>query len=222
VLDPLQRLASLPSSVPLTTVDVLIAARSWQITAVQNQDALLDAAEHLAHIPYGFLLWESAIGLAHWLVEQASDLRGKRVLELGAGVGLPGLVARTLGAQVWQTDHDPHALALAAHNAHQNGVSGVAQFEADWCAWDHTAQYDLLLGADILYERAMHPHLEPIFQRNLAPGGRLLLTDPCRPQAFEFATQLENRGWRFAVASLPIQLLPESKPVEVMFYQLTR
>lgn len=216
------RLADLPATIPLTIVEVWVAQRAWQITAVQNQDALLDAAAQLAHIPYGFLLWESAIGLAHWLVETVGNLQGKRVLELGAGVGLPGLVAHTLGAQVWQTDHDTHTLALAAHNAHQNGVTGVTQFQADWRAWDHAEQYDLLLGADILYERAMHPFLEPIFQRNLAPGGQLFLTDPCRPQAFEFATHLENQGWRFAVTSRPVQLSPEAKPVEVMLYQLTR
>lgn len=216
------QLAGLPAAIPLTTWALNIAQRTWQITAVQNQDALLDAAAQLEHIPYGFLLWESAIGLAHWLVEQVAAVPGKRILELGAGVGLPGLVASTLGAQVWQTDHDTHALALAAHNADQNGVAGITSVLADWCAWDHGAQYDLLIGADILYERAMHPYLEAIFQRNLAPGGQLLLTDPCRPQAFEFATHLENRGWRFAVASRPVQLLPASKPVDVMLYQLTR
>ena len=56
---------------------------------------------------------------------------------------------------------------------------------------------DLLLGADILYERIMHPYLEPIFRQNLASGGQLILADPSRPQALTFIADLEKRGWQF-------------------------
>ena len=73
---------------------------------MQDQDALLDFAEELEHFPYGFLLWEASVALARKLAANPSLVAGKRVLELGAGVGLaPGIVARSLGAEVWQTDH---------------------------------------------------------------------------------------------------------------------
>jgi predicted nicotinamide N-methyase len=216
---------ALKQALPLETFALALGGRTWHITAVQNQDALLDVADQLEHIPYGFLLWESAIGLANLLVRQADQVSGQQVLELGAGVGLPGLVARALQAEVWQTDHEAHALALAATNATQNGVLGIHQFVADWRNWNHTPRYDLLLGADILYERAMHPYLEPIFRQNLAPGGRLLLADPCRPQAFAFVAELERRGWHFTIEiekiTLPIRQ-EKSKPVEVMLVSGTQ
>ncbi len=211
--------AALRRVLPLETVALAIGERTWQITAVQNQDALLDVADQLEHIPYGFLLWESAIGLANLLERQADQVSEKRVLELGAGVGLPGLVARALNAEVWQTDHEPHALALAVANATQNGIMGIHQFVADWRRWNHTPRYDLVLGADILYERAMHPYLEPIFRQNLAPGGHLLLADPCRPQAFAFVAELEARGWHFTL-EVEKFVLPsrqgQGRPVDVM------
>ena len=80
------------------------------------------------------------------------------------------------------------------------------QFLADWRTWRHTARYDVILGADILYERAMYAYLEPIFQQNLAPGGCLLLADPCRPQALEFAAHLEKHGWHFELSTCPVTL----------------
>jgi methyltransferase-like protein 23 len=208
----------LAEQLPLVTVEVPLTGRLWRVLAVQNQDALLEVADQLAHIPYGFLLWESALALAQMLVDLGEELAGRRVLELGAGMGLPGLVARSLGAEVWQTDHEPYTLTLAATNATQNNVTGIHQFLADWRDWDHTGQYDLLLGADILYERAMHRHLEPIFRHNLAPTGRLLLTDPSRPQALDFVAGLEKRGWDFELTMQTVMLPPpyrEGKAVDV-------
>jgi predicted nicotinamide N-methyase len=79
-------------------------------------------------------------------------------------------------------------------------------------------QYDFILGADILYERAMHQYLAPIFQQNLAPGGKLLLADPSRPQALELIAQLETAGWHIDI-TMQTLLLPllkrNNKPANV-------
>ncbi len=215
----------LPVPLPLEALPITIGGRDWQITAVHDQAALLAVADQLEHGPYGLLLWDSALALAEQLMGQAEQVRGKRVLELGAGVGLPGLVAHSLGAKVWQTDHEATALDLAALNAQQNGVAGIEYFVADWRAWTHTECYDILLGADILYERSMHVHLESIFCRNLAVDGRLILSDPGRPQALAFAAQLEKRGWVIELTMRTIQWAPPSrpaKPVEVTLLTGTR
>jgi predicted nicotinamide N-methyase len=111
-----------------------------------------------------------------------------------------------LDAAVWQTDHRADVLLLAQENARQNDVALPHQFIADWRAWDHTVQYDLILGADILYERAMHRHLAPIFAANLAPGGTLVLSDPSRPQALELIAKLEDEGWQVAIEMRTITL----------------
>ena len=137
---------------------------------------------------------------------------------LGAGVGLPGLVAHTLGATVYQTDYQPDALALAVWNARQNRIHGVETFCADWRTWRHASRYDLILGADILYDASLHFYLEAIFRKNLRPGGRLLLADPGRPQALDFAVQLEQHGWRIDLQSMTVSAIrPENlaPPVEI-------
>lgn len=211
-------IADLATRFPLETVIIPIGSRNWQITCVTDQDALLDGVNEVEHVPYGFLLWESAVALACWLVECSDSIQSKRVLELGAGVGLAGLMARHLGADVWQTDHRGDVLRLAQENARQNGVLLPHQFTADWRNWDHTPKYDFILGADILYERAMHRHLFPIFHTNLASGGTLILTDPSRPQALELIARLEDEGWHVDIAIHTIRLpLPgrENKAVDV-------
>lgn len=211
-----QALATVRAQTPLHTLPIVIGQRTWQITAATDPSALSGVTEHLEHFPHGLLLWEAAIGLARWLPNLRSQLQGKRVLELGAGVGLPGLIARTLGAEVWQTDHLAETLALAAANARQNEVAGIHYLLADWREWNHTARYDLIVGADILYARLRHFYLERIFHKNLAPGGRLLLSDPGRAQALDFVVDLEAHGWAIALETMPVESLTESgKTVEV-------
>ncbi len=202
---------SLDLNLPLETVTVPIGDRSWQLTCVRSRAGLAADAEHLEHDLYGFLLWESAVGLAQQ-VAQAQSLRGKQVLELGAGVGLPGLVAHSVGATVRQTDYQANALALTAWNAQQNGIDSIETFLADWRTWRHPARYDLILGADILYDATLHFYLEAIFRKQLLPGGQLWLADPGRPQALDFAVQLEAHGWHIEIQTVTV---PSIQPASI-------
>lgn len=192
---------------PLETAILTIAHRTWRLTCVRSRAGLAADAAHVERDLYGFLLWEAAVGLAHHAAEQIKQIQGKQVLELGAGVGLPGLVAQSLGALVHQTDYQADALALAQWNARQNGIAGIETFLADWRTWRHPPRYDLILGADILYDATLHFYLEAIFRKNLLPGGQLWLSDPGRPQALDFAVQLEAHGWRIDLATIRVAAL---------------
>ena len=88
-------------------------------------------------LPYGVALWPSAIALAQEIATR--ELRGK-VLELGAGTGLPGIVAASLGAQVMQTDRNELAMALCKRNGERNGVA-VEYRLADWTRWEDAERH---------------------------------------------------------------------------------
>jgi methyltransferase-like protein 23 len=213
------------SLLPLETIPLAIGGRDWRVTVVRDQDALLDIAERFDQIPYGLLLWESAVALAEMIAARPGELSGKRVLELGCGVGLSGVVAQSLGGNVAQTDHEPRALRLSALNAELNQVDGVTQFQADWRDWMHSVRYDLILGADIVYERAVHLLLPAIFAQNLASGGEIWLADPGRPHTLDFLSALENDGWRgsMEVVKIPDVSGRSGKPnVDVTLVRLRR
>jgi predicted nicotinamide N-methyase len=178
---------------PLTTSVVDVHGRKWRVASVQDQDALLEEVESdedLENFPYGLLLWASAVGLARRVAREPALVAGKRVLEMGAGVGLSGIVAASAGAvEVVQTDYQPAALALCAHNAAENGVTdGVTRALADWRRFpaDLGQPFDVVLGSDVLYERTLHADLLALLPTLVAPGGLLLVSDPQRPQAADF------------------------------------
>jgi predicted nicotinamide N-methyase len=173
--------------------------RSWLLRSVTDQDALISQVrtdDDLKHFPYGLMLWASALALAQRLDTEPRIVVGRRVLELGAGIGLVGLVAQALGAQVTQTDYHPDALALCRLNAERNRISGIAVERGDWREWPtDLGDFPVVLGADILYDRALHPVLAALLPRVVAPGGHILLADPLRPQALEFIERREAEGW---------------------------
>lgn len=196
------RIPGLPDPVASLLVRQRIeaAGRTWELWGIPDWDALLLElmARELDTIPFWAGLWESAVGMAEWLHAHADVVRGRRVLELGCGLGLAGLAALRLGAHVTQTDLYPEALCVAAENARLNSLDPPPGFIGDWCQWTHPETYDILLGTDILYERAVFPELLGVLRRSLAPGGRILLGDPMRAGAAEFLDARIAEGWRVA------------------------
>src|SRR3954465_10627681 len=69
-------------------------------------------------MPYWSVLWRSGVALARELAHET--LAGRRVVELGCGLGLPSLVAARAGADVLATDEDGEALELLGRNAREN------------------------------------------------------------------------------------------------------
>jgi predicted nicotinamide N-methyase len=193
-------LHTIAGDVPLHEYRLRRPGREWSLLhtgeVLTFEDEQRFLGERRDTLPYGVILWPAAIALAHDLTERADALRGKRVLELGAGTGLPGIVAASLGAHVVQTDKQEVALSVCRENGARNGVADIEYRTADWSQWDDAARYDFIVGSDILYGDAMHPHLKRIFETNLAPGGRVLIADPFRPFSLRLLDTLETDGWR--------------------------
>ncbi len=173
------RLDTSAGKFPLFDYRLRQGGREW--TVLHTGAVLTDADETHAivlktnRLPYGVSLWPSAIALSHEIVTRAEIFRGRSILELGAGMGLPGIVAASIGGRVVQTDRDELVMQLCKRNGVRNEVDDIAYRLADWTAWDDAGRYDWIIGSDVLYGESLHPHLRRIFATNLAPG-----TDPAR------------------------------------------
>lgn len=183
-------------NLPFVRRSIVIGDRTWVIETVDDENALLSHAENRDQFPFGLMLWESAVALAQHLTENPALVTGKSVLELGAGLGLTGVVAASLGATVTQTDHDQQALAACAHTASLNAVPNITCLPGNWHDWRTPGSFDLILGADIAYDDSDHAALLDVLDRALAPNGRVLLADPGREKQSAFITQALTAGWR--------------------------
>lgn len=153
------------------------------------------------HKSTGMAVWKGSEVLADYLVTHQNDIiRHKRVVELGAGLGLCGMVAYHLGASsVCWTDGDVQVLEQLRHNVARNTKSttknnaGVPQTACPQLIWGNHHQVqaflkqygpqDVVLATDCLY---MAPSVEPFFQtvhKLLKPNGTLLYCNCCASQA---------------------------------------
>jgi methyltransferase-like protein 23 len=199
---------------PLVRMSFDIAGAPWDVDVVRDEKAQMGITPDRDLYPFGLMIWEAAVVLSRVMAERGAALAGMPILELGCGIGLPGLVAQRHGAKVVQTDHDALALALCRYNAALNKVAGIEQFVGDWHKWQHTTRYPLIIGADIIYDTADYALLEQVFRANLAPGGEVILTDPSRQQTIALFTVMEDAGWTISIVERPIPALLEAERAE--------
>jgi methyltransferase-like protein 23 len=205
---------------PLAEYKIRVKERELSILHVDAMLTHADESHFLLEsetpLPYGIVLWSATIALAHDIIWRGETIRGKTVLELGAGTGLPGAVADALGAKkVVQTDKNNLALTLCKRNAERNRAYLIEHRLDDWTAWTDKRRYDWIFGSDILYGLEMHEHLRRIFETTLAPGGRLLLSDPFRSGSLRLLEEMEKDGWRVAMSKYSIGEESDLRPIAV-------
>ena len=166
------------------------------------------AVEWAPIAPYWAVLWRSGVALARELEgeelgERSSArahraLAGLRVVELGCGLAVPSIAAARAGASVLATDVSPEALVLAKRNARANGVR-IETAAIDWADPGAAAgaerlagrdRFDLVLAADVLYERSAVAPLLSLLPRLASEAW---LADPGRPAAGAFLEQASRR-----------------------------
>lgn len=218
--DPLSRFRPRVESVE-------VAGRSIELL-VLDDDAVLDvlssspvaAGAPAPDNPYFGLLWESAIVLAR-RVASGDPLAGARVLDLGCGVGLSGIVAALSGGRVTFADVMPQAIELSRRNAKRAGVTGeFVRFDLRAPAALAGRRFDRVLASDVLYERGKPAAILAALDAMLADDGRALLSDPMRPTADGFAREAEAAG--FAVATTTEPIATAKATLLVRSFELTR
>ncbi|KAM3585618.1 uncharacterized protein V6R79_022988 [Siganus canaliculatus] len=103
------------------------------------------------------VVWDAAVVMCMYLELGKVELKGKEVIELGAGTGLVGIVAALLEARVTITDRKPALEFLTANvkaNLPADSQGSVVVSELTWGEGLErypAGGYDVVLGADIVY-----------------------------------------------------------------------
>lgn len=171
---------------------------------------------------FGYGVWPVAQTLSRLLIDAtfSDDLqpfhpipsvRGKSVLELGAGVALAGLSCHACGSEVRLTDGEQRLVeALKEHHGHKEALT----FEVlDWNVDEGLEQFDIIVASDVLLSCCGAPEALPavLARRLKKPQGRALLLNALRAVRAQLITisQLQSNGLCVS-AFVASELLPIS------------
>lgn len=197
--------------------------RAFSFLSVLDSYALLDRIspeefQRDEKMPYWAEIWPASLALSEFLVEKV-PLRGSRAVEIGAGVGPVSVVAAAAGASVLATDYCEEALRFISYNALKNAVR-VEVALLDWREIAVDEQFDLLLAADVLYERGNLLPVINAIDTLLKPGGVAYIADPRRRLAEQFLELAHENDFR--VGSFPREYAGGKHPVGVTIYRISR
>lgn len=135
--------------------------------------------------PFWAFAWAGGQALARYLLDHASLMVGKRVLDLGTGSGLTAIAAAKCGAaHVLAADIDPLAVAAAGLNAGENGCS--IETTGRNLLLEAPGAFDVILVGDLFYEKPLADRVIAFLETARGNGALIFVGDPKRsyfPQA---------------------------------------
>lgn len=160
--------------------------------AIPQENALKEAweARWLNSFPFWGKCWPAAEALATFILQHQHLLHHRFVLEMGAGLGLPSLVAATIAQHVTCTDYIAEPLAYVGIAAKANGISNITCSLLDWNRLPANIEQDVILLSDINYQPLDFQPLQQALQQFLQAGKTIFLSTPQRLMAKDFMTPL--------------------------------
>jgi methyltransferase-like protein 23 len=155
-----------------------------------------------APFPYWTKIWPSAIAMAEYLQKNQGLLKGKNVLELAAGLGLPSLVAARYAVQVCCSDYLEEAITVVRKTVLHNRIINIDCAIYNWNCLPEELTADVLLLSDVNYEPEVFDQLIKVCEKFLQQGTRIILTTPGRIMAKDFVSRLDE--WCVKKAEIPV------------------
>ena len=182
----------------------------------------------------GLRTWEAALHMGNYLCAHATDLvHGKSILELGAGTGyLSILCSKHLGAShILATDGSDDVVSDFSTNFYLNGLQdssliegkelkwGQALLGSEHPQWNLGRQIDLVLGADVTYDRSSIPALVSTFGElfDLYPSVKIIIAAAVRTPTTLQGFLETCRGNRYVVEEIEFGI-PKEEMQQGPFY----
>jgi len=140
------------------------------------------------------LPWPSGYVLAG--VMSTLELRSRRILEVGCGLGLASLVVQRRLGNITASDCHPLAKSFLAENLRLNDLPAMKFTTGDWCGPNPSlGQFDLIIGSDVLYERGLPKILSEFIERHSCAIMDVIIVDPDRGNRSAFNKCMDVLGF---------------------------
>lgn len=193
--------------------------RLLKIADIEEFLAGKDPLANVSEFPFWVKLWEAAMVLSY-VMSQLPDPKGKTVLELGAGLGAPGIAAAAAGFTVTISDYEDIIMDFQKVSAAASGVHTINFTHLDWLHPPELPPFDLLIGAEILFREEFFQPLLTVFKKYLKPDGSIYLAHDASRQSLPLFLELAKEEFDITIGKQVIRK-PE-KTVTIIINRLIR
>ncbi len=171
--------------------DLTIHGRQFNFVVPKKIDPFINFENIVRGFPLWAKIWEPSWILAEHLAKTPS-LQLKKILEIGSGIGVVGIVAASFGHDVTLTEYDENALQFASANAEINHCPEMKIYRLDWHQPDLDDRFDTIIGSEVMFnERDCKPLLN-LFRIYLKPNGRVILASGVRQSALDILHRMHR------------------------------
>jgi predicted nicotinamide N-methyase len=189
-----------------------------KITDIEAMLAGKDPLKNPSEFPFWVRLWEAALVLSRFIVKSrpAPDMK---VLELGAGLAAPGLTAAALGCSVTVTDYEDIILDFARVSAAASKLDQIQFGLLDWLNPPEMEQYDIILGAEVLFRDEFFQPLLDVLRRAVKPDGVIYLAHDMKRKSVRPFLQMAEKEYTISASKRVLRSLEQDK--EILLTRLT-
>lgn len=141
--------------------------------------------------PFWAKIWTSSKALSRFLKFEPHWIKGKKVLEIGAGVGLPSFSISHLAKEVIVTDHAPKAVELININITHLCINNMKAICLDWSDFPDIISADTILLSDVNYAPGEFGPLLTLIKKLMGDGAVIIIATPERIMAAPFVEVLQ-------------------------------
>ena len=159
-----------------------------------HDNAASDLGISSATWPLFGVIWPSSVILASTVSQM--PLEGKRVLEIGCGIGLSSLVLHGMGINITASDYHPLAKTFLDKNIVNNELQPIEYQTGNWEKQNpQLGIYDLIIGSDVLYEPNHAKNVSQFIDQHSSPDVEVIIVDPDRSNHSHFTRNMAGLGY---------------------------
>ncbi len=192
-----------------------IREHQLQLLKITDLEQILggkDPLKDVSTFPFWIRLWEAAIVMSEFIAGLPYG-KGTTLLELGAGLGAPGLTAAAAGFQVTLTDYEDLILDFERINAAASKLRNVQFAMLDWLDPPEMERYDVIVGAEILFREEFFEPLLNVLRKAIKPDGVIYLAHDVKRRSLEPFLKMAEKEYIISASRRKLKSLEEDKSI---------
>lgn len=185
----------------LTFDKLKVKEQTVRLLKIADIEEFLDGKDPFADVtefPFWVKLWEAAMVLSYVLAS-LPEPKEKRLLEIGAGLGAPGIAAASCGFDVTLSDYEDIIMDFQKVSAAASGLSNVDCVHLDWLDPPEMEPFDVLAAAEVLFREEFFEPLLDVFQKYLKPGGSIFLAHDAKRKCLPLFLERAKKDYHIAI-----------------------